>query len=105
MGAPPPKDEPDSQGQDIVEAGVDFDPSPPTASSLCGFKFHPSFSFSFGFHLPALPACLLDPLSCIPIPWISLSCDLANPVSAGWGGGKEVNVDKDSQRDEQDPWA
>lgn len=97
MADPPPK-------PDLVEADVDFDPSPPTAQSLCGFKFPPTFSFGFGFNLPALPACLLDPMSCIPFPWLSLNCDLAEPVSAGWGGGKTPTMDTEDNTD-QNPFA
>ena len=100
MASPPPKSEPPPAEQDVVEAGIDFDPEPPTASSLCGFKFPPTFNFFFSFNLPALPACLLDPLSCIPFPWLSLNCDLANPVSVGWGGGKEPQVDEPDNTEE-----
>lgn len=103
MGAPPPKSEPPSDEQDVVEVGVDFDPEPPTASSLCGFKFPPSFSFSFGFNLTGIPACITDPMSCIPFPWLSLNCDLANPVSVGWGGGKTPTVDSEDNT-EQNPF-
>lgn len=103
MGQPPPPPEPDAADQDVVDAGVDFDPSPPTASSICGFKFPPSFHFFFSFHLPGLPACLVDPLSCIPIPWLSLRCDLSDPIGAGWGGGRPVSHD-DESTDEASPW-
>lgn len=85
-----------------VTANIDFDPDPPSAQSLCGFKF-PTFNFTFGFNIPALPKCLVDPLSCLPIPYLSLSCDLGKPIEVGWGGGKEPNVDPINQ--EQDPFA
>jgi hypothetical protein len=102
MGSPPPPPESSSNDQDVVEAGVDFDLNPPTASSLCGFKFPPTFSFSFSFHIPGFPACITNPLSCIPIPWLSLSCDLSNPISGGWGGERTDTSDKPD--DEDKPW-
>jgi hypothetical protein len=102
MSNPPPDPEPTPEEQDLIEVNADFDPDPPTASSLCGFRFPPNFTFGFGLNFPPIPACLLDPLSCIPFPWLSLNCDLAEPISLGWGGGKEVAVDPGE--DESNPF-
>jgi hypothetical protein len=103
MANPPPKSEPPPEEQDLVEAGIDFDPNPPTAATLCGFQL-PKFTFGFEFLLPELPPCLVDPTSCLPpIPFISLNCDLADPISVGWGGGRETNVDPEDPN--EDPFA
>lgn len=101
MANPPPPPEPTPEEQDLIDVDADFDLDPPTASSLCGFKF-PTFNFSFGFNLPPIPACLLDPMSCIPFPFLSLNCDLADPISVGWGGGKVAAVDP--SEDESKPF-
>jgi hypothetical protein len=72
-----------------VSADLGFTAPALDAASLCGFKFPPTIVFKFGFSLPAF----LFTLPKIPFPWLSLNCDLAKPVSLGWGGGRMPQFD------------
>ena len=86
-GNPPPPDAPPPDDQDLVTADASFEPGP-SAVSLCGFAFPPTFKFSFGFKLPSLT---------LPLPInfffnLGINCSLDNPfdLSAGVsaGGGR-----------------
>jgi hypothetical protein len=71
--------------------------------SLCGFNIGlPSFVFSFGFKLPKFDFKLPFP----PLPNLTLSCDLANPIGASWGGGRFSTAlpcaDESNQPDSED---
>lgn len=100
MGFPPPEDFPTPAQQDIVSADASFAPGP-SASSICGFKFPPTFNFSFGFNLPPLPIPFKLPSFNISI---MINCDLNNPFSLSggveYGGGRKATFDiDDDQRD------
>lgn len=93
-GYPPPPDEPSVEDQGLVDASASFEPGP-DAISICGFKFPPTFKFSFGFKLPSLTLPLPPKFSFS----IGINCDLDNPfdVSGGveWGGGRKASGPRD----------
>lgn len=76
-----------------VSADLGFSAPAVDSLSLCGFKFPPTFKFSIGFKLPGFVLELPLPF---PLPWITLNCDLANPLSAGWGGGRKAVFNADA---------
>lgn len=103
MGSPPPKDEPSTQSQDLVEADAGFAPGP-TSFDICGFKFPPLFKFSFRFNLPTfeLPTFNFNFA-------IGINCSLDNPfdVSAGvsYGGGRKASGPRDPDYKDAEDWA
>lgn len=84
-GTPPPDDAPPPDVQDVLTVDASFPPSP-TAASICGFKFPPTFSFNISINIPF-------PNFKLPLPFnfsLSLTCDLDNPIGAevSFGGGR-----------------
>lgn len=80
-----------------VSADVGFDAPALDSASLCGFKFPPIFKFSFGFVFPGISFDFA-----LPIPYIALTCDLNNPVSAGFGGGRMPTFDAEAFCDDEE---
>ena len=72
-----------------VSADIGFDAPTLDSMSICGFKFPPKITLSFGFTLPGF----LFTLPKLPFPWIQLKCDLADPVALGFGGGRVPQFD------------
>lgn len=72
-----------------VSADIGFAAPSLDSLSLCGFTFPPRFVFNLGFRIPGFKLVLPT----IPFPWITLNCDLNDPISAGWGGGRMPQFD------------
>ncbi|MFA4974377.1 MAG: hypothetical protein WC683_17360 [bacterium] len=70
-----------------ASASIGFSGGTLNSATICGFAIPPKFNFKFGFALPAIPA--FPPT--IPWPFIVLSCDFTNPLSAGLSGGRMPN--------------
>lgn len=92
MGSPPPEDAPPPEEQAAVQADAGFEPSP-TGATLCGWGF-PAFQFSLNFKIPPLPFPSLPTFDY----FISLNCDLSDPIDASFefGGGRVGQSDVDS---------
>lgn len=92
MGFAPPPDAPTPAEQDAVAVEASFEPSP-TGASICGFGV-PSFSFGLSIKLPALPIPQLPTFDF----FVSLNCDLSNPIDASFafGGGRVGSADIDA---------
>ena len=89
MGFPPPKDAPSPEEQDQSAIDAGFEPSP-TGSTLCGFGF-PRFNLSINLPGFAFPDIAFPNLSLA----IGLNCDLSEPFTAEFGGGRVPNYDAD----------
>ncbi len=89
MGVAPPPDFPTPEESAGVDASAGFSPSP-SGASLCGFGL-PSFKFNIGFRLPAFPPAGFPPTFNF---FLSLNCDLSNPIdsSFSYGGGRMPNL-------------
>lgn len=96
MGFAPPEDAPSPEVQDAVQLDAGFEPSP-SGATLCGFGI-PTFALNLAFKIPIPPFPTLPTFDY----FITLNCDLSNPIDAefGFGGGRVGTADVDSD-DEQ----
>jgi hypothetical protein len=78
-----------------ASASVGFEPAP-TGASLCGFGI-PGFSLSIKLPSFSLPSISFS----LPTFALGLNCDLSNPLSVGFGGGRVSGVDPDADPDYQ----
>jgi len=83
MGFPPPPDAPSLADQQSLSLSVALAPSP-TGFEICGFQI-PGFEFNVTFRIPGFPSFDFPPFFFFAL---ALNCDLSNPISAGFGGGR-----------------
>ena len=93
MGTAPPPDAPPPEEQAAVNLDAGFEPSP-TGASICGFGV-PSFFLSLNFIIPGFPPDFGLPIFDF---FITLNCDLSDPIDAdfSFGGGRVGQSDVDS---------